>query len=366
MKKTYIITGANGFLGNNIIRILEKQINEGDEIRALVLPEDKLKSLDGLNCKIYKGDVTNIDSLKDIFSNIEADKVYVIHCAAIVYIKSKYNQKVYDVNVGGTKNIIKKVEELNKSANTNLLNNEVRGGNENNSVNQSESYAKLVYINSVHALPERPKNEVITEITDFNPDKVNGEYAKTKAEIAKYVLEKANNEGLDVCIIQPSGIIGPYDFGNSHLTQMILDFANGRLTACVKGGYDFVDVRDVANGVINACEKGRKGECYILSNDYIEVRDLLDIISEIQGRKKIKTVLPMWFAKLTAPLSETYYKIMKEPPLYTKYSLYVLTSNGHFSNEKAKKELGYTTRDIKDTIKDTVEWLKESGRIKNK
>ena len=86
----------------------------------------------------------------------------------------------------------------------------------------------------------------MTEITDFNPDKVNGEYAKTKAEIAKYVLEKANNEGLDVCIIQPSGIIGPYDFGNSHLTQMILDFANGRLTACVKGGYDFVDVRDVA------------------------------------------------------------------------------------------------------------------------
>lgn len=343
MRKTYIITGANGFLGNNIIRILEKQINEGDEIRALVLPEDKLKSLDSLNCKIYKGDVTNIDSLKDIFSNIEADKVYVIHCAAIVYIKSKHNQKVYDVNVNGTKNIIKKVEELNKN----------------------EGYAKLVYINSVHALPERPKNEVMTEITDFNPDKVNGEYAKTKAEIAKYVLEKANNEGLDVCIIQPSGIIGPYDFGNSHLTQMILDFANGRLTACVKGGYDFVDVRDVANGVINACEKGRKGECYILSNDYIEVRELLDIISEVQEEKKIKTVLPMWFAKLTAPLSETYYKIMKEPPLYTKYSLYVLTSNGHFSNEKAKKELGYTTRDIKDTIKDTVKWLKESGRIKS-
>ena len=360
MKKTYVITGANGFLGNNIIRILEKQINEGDEIRALVLPEDKLKSLDGLNCKIYKGDVTNIDSLKDIFSNIEADKVYVIHCAAIVYIKSKYNQKVYDVNVGGTKNIIKKVEELNKSA----LNNKA-GNGDSNSINTSESYAKLVYINSVHALPERPKNEVMTEITDFNPDKVNGEYAKTKAEIAKYVLEKANNEGLDVCIIQPSGIIGPYDFGNSHLTQMILDFANGRLTACVKGGYNFVDVRDVANGVINACEKGRKGECYILSNDYIEVRDLLDIISEVQGRKKIKTALPMWFAKLTAPLSETYYKIMKEPPLYTKYSLYVLTSNGHFSNEKAKKELGYTTRDIKDTIKDTVEWLKESGRIKS-
>ena len=144
MKKTYIITGANGFLGNNIIRILEKQINEGDEIRALVLPEDKLKSLDGLNCKIYKGDVTNIDSLKDIFSNIEADKVYVIHCAAIVYIKSKYNQKVYDVNVGGTKNMIDKCLEHSECR-------------------------KMVYVSSTGAIPEQLRGTVIREVEQFTP-----------------------------------------------------------------------------------------------------------------------------------------------------------------------------------------------------
>lgn len=72
----------------------------------------------------------------------------------------------------------------------------------------------------------------------------------------------------------------------------------------------------------------------------------------------------MWFAKFTAPLSELYYKILKQPPLYTKYSLYTLTSNAHFSNAKAKRELNYKNRDIKETVKDTLEWLKLNGRIK--
>ena len=204
----------------------------------------------------------------------------------------------------------------------------------------------------------------MTEITDFDPDKVHGEYAKTKAEIANYVLEMCKTKNLNACIMQPSGIIGPNDYSRSHLTEMILDCAKGSLTACVKGGYDFVDVRDVADGVINACEYGRKGECYILSNKYVEVEELLNMVCDSLGKKRIKTVLPMWFAKLTAPLSEIYYKILKQPPLYTKYSLFVLTSNANFSNEKAKKELKYTTRDMKETIKDTVDWLKENHRIK--
>lgn len=336
MKKIFIITGANGFLGNNIVRQLAK--DKDNEVRALVLPNDKINSLDGLDCKIYKGDVTKKDSLNEIFEFKEINcEVYVIHCAAIVYIKSKYNPKVYEVNVNGTKNIIEKVLEKN---------------------------IKLIYVSSVHAITEKPNNEIITEIKDFDANKVNGYYAKTKAEIAKYVLEMVDNNGLNACIVHPSGIIGPYDFGNSHLTQLIIDFINGRLKACVRGGYDFVDVRDVANGIINACYQGKKGECYILSNRYVEVKELLDIVSKVKNMKKIKSILPMWLAKLTAPLSEIYYSMLKQPPLYTKYSLYTLTSNSNFSNEKAKKELGYKNRDLKETIEDTVKWLKEEKKIK--
>lgn len=335
VKKIFIVTGANGFLGNNIIRKIV--INSENEVRALVLPNDKINALENLNCKIFYGDVTKKETLADIFKVQQNIPVYVIHCAAIVYIKNRKNSKVYDVNVNGTKNIIDKVLEID---------------------------AKLIYVNSVHAIWEKPNHEVMTEIDDFDPKKVKGLYAKTKAECAKYVLEMTKTKNLNACIVHPSGIIGPYDFGRSHLTQLLIDFCNKRLTACVRGGYDFVDVRDVADGIINACTMGKKGDCYILSNHYFSIKELLDMVSEVRNIKKIKTILPLWFAKLTAPLSEAYYSLLKQPPLYTSYSLYTLTSNSNFSNEKAKKELNFKNTKFKQTIKDTIKWLEEHKLIK--
>ena len=123
-----------------------------------------------------------------------------------------------------------------------------------------------------------------------------------------------------------------------------------------------MDVRDVADGIINACEYGKPGQCYILSNRYVKVTELVNLICDALNHKKIRTLIPMWIAKFTAPLSEIYYKILKQPPLYTKYSLYTLTSNANFSNEKAKKELNFKNRDMKDTIYDTVKWLKEQKK----
>lgn len=334
MKRLYIVTGANGFLGNNIIRRLER--DEENEIRALVLPGSSTEALKGLRCRIFYGDVTRPETLEELFSGLNGTTCFVIHCAAMVYIKSKQDHRVYDVNVTGTKNIIEKVLEHG---------------------------AKLVYVNSVHALPEKPNGEMMSEIREFDPDRVKGQYAKTKAEAARYVLEAVRTRGLNACIVHPSGIIGPGDFGSSHLTQLILDFANGRLTACVKGGYDFVDVRDVACGVLRACDRGEAGECYLLTNRFVEVKELLDQVSEVRGVKKIRTVLPMWLARLTAPLSELYYAALKQPPLYTSYSLYTLTSNSNFSKAKAEKELGYRNRPLEETVKDTVKWLEDQGRI---
>ena len=248
-----------------------------------------------------------------------------------MYIKSKYNPLVYNVNVNGTKNIVDKV---------------------------LEAKAKLIYISSVHAIPEKPRNGLMTEISNFNSDNVEGLYAKTKSEAAQYVINAVRNKNLNACIIHPSGIIGPNDYSNSHLTQLVKEVSNGKLFACVAGGYDFVDVRDVADGVISACEKDNKGECYILSNRYITIKSLCDLISDVQGIKKIKIVLPIGIAKLIAPLFEMYYNLKKQTPLFTRYSLYTLSSNSNFSNEKAKRELEFKNRNMKDTIRDTVEWLK--------
>lgn len=326
----YFVTGAAGHLGSVVT---QKLTQNGKKVRALVLPNEKNIPQ---NAELYYGDVRDKESLKPCFENLNGLQLVVIHCAGIVSIATKFNQAVYDVNVTGTKNIVDLCKEYNVS--------------------------KLIYVSSVHAIPEKPLGETIIEITEFNPDNVVGLYAKTKAQATAYMLEVAH-QGLNACVVHPSGITGPYDHGRGHLTTLVIDYNKRKLTSGTKGGYDFVDVRDVADGIIAACDRGKQGECYILSNKFFQIKDVLTMLHEITGKRKIKSFLPIWFVKLTAPLAESYYKILRQTPLYTSYSIYTLNSNSQFSNLKAKAELGYKTREMKETLTDTVNWLKESGRI---
>ncbi len=263
----------------------------------------------------------------------------VIHCAGIISIAGAFDQRVVDVNVGGTKNILDECLE--------------RG------------VARLVYVSSVHAIPEGNGKEQIVEIKDFAPEKVRGLYAKTKSMATALVMQ-AQKLGLDAVIVHPSGIIGPGDYAGGHMTQLVEDYLNGALSACVAGGYDFVDVRDVADGIVAAALKGRRGEGYILSNRFVSVKELLTTLQEITGLQKIRCQLPRWFVNMVAPLAEGYYKLRKAKPLFTRYSVSTLVSNANISHAKAAAELGYAPRDIRETIRDTVEFLKTQGRIKKK
>ncbi|MGI6752161.1 MAG: NAD-dependent epimerase/dehydratase family protein [Anaerovoracaceae bacterium] len=331
MGKIYLVTGAAGHLGGVIT---QKLIKNGVSVRALVLPKEKQipEKADS-----FTGDIRDKESIRHCFEDLNGDELLVIHCAGIVSITSKVERALYDVNVIGTKNIVDLCIEY--------------------------SVSKLVYISSVHAITEKPKGVVIKETTQFNPDKVVGAYAKTKAEATAYVLG-AVQKGLNACVVHPSGIIGPYDYGGGHINALIIDYCKGRLTSGVKGGYDFVDVRDVAAGVISASEKTNKGECYILSNRYYKISELLEMLHDITGRRRIKRFLPLMFVKITAPLAELYYKVLKQPPLFTSYSIYTLNSNALFSHQKATTELGYKTRDMRETLTDTISWLKGEGRIR--
>ncbi|MDD4188649.1 MAG: NAD-dependent epimerase/dehydratase family protein [Eubacteriales bacterium] len=334
MNKGYIITGIGGHLGNTIAGMLTAQ---GAEVRGLAMPDEKCEMLDS-SVKIIRGDVRDISSVEPLFTGWEEGcRVTVIHAAGIITISSKFNQNVVDVNVGGTKNII----ELCKR----------------------HSVSKLVYISSVHAIKESPKSKQISETGSFSAAQVKGLYAKTKAEATRLVLDSAK-EGLNVSVVHPSGIIGPNDYGSGHMTQMVIDYVKGVIRAAVRGGFDFVDVRDVADGVLKAAENGKSGEGYILSNQYIPVKNLLNILHELTGRKKIKIVLPMWLVKIFEPLAVLYFKVRKLRPLFTSYMLDTLKSNSNFSHEKASRELGYKPRDLRITLVDTVKFLTKTGRIR--
>lgn len=328
--KLYLVTGAAGHLGSVVTLQL---IKAGQKVRALVLPNEAHVPE---QADIFFGDIREQGSIKHCFENLNGSDLVVIHCAGIVSITSKFDQTLYDVNVTGTKNVVDLCVANNVS--------------------------KLIYVSTVHAIPERPKGMVISETTDFDPDLVIGSYAKTKAEATAYVLAAAK-KGLNATVVHPSGIIGPHDYGKGHLTMLIIDFCKRKLTSGIDGGYDFVDVRDVASGIIVATEKGKPGGCYILSNKFLKISELLLMLHNITGIRKITTILPFWFVKASAPLAEFYYKLRHQPPLFNAYSLYTLNSNALFSHQKATAELGYHPRDLMDTLTDTVDWLKENGRI---
>ena len=332
-EKLYLVTGAAGHLGGTVIRRLAEQ---GCAVRALCRAGEK-RPPEG--AEIFYGDVCDSGSLEAFFSGLEGRAAVVIHCAGIVSISSKFNQRVYDVNVTGTKNVV--------------------------DMCVAKGAAKLIYVSSVHAIPEMPKGQTMNESCAFSPDKVVGLYAKTKAEATRYVFD-AVARGLDAEVVFPSGIIGPFDRGRSHTNQMVHDYVTGGLTAGVNGGYDFVDVRDVAEGILACAEKGEPGEGYILSGGFHSVRELFSTLHDITGQREIKTFLPFWFVNAVAPLCELYYKLRRQPPLFTRYSMFTLAGNSSFSNAKAASRLGFHPRALRETLADTVSWMQKTGALPSK
>ncbi|MFA6846159.1 MAG: NAD-dependent epimerase/dehydratase family protein [Sphaerochaetaceae bacterium] len=320
---TYLVTGSDGHLGNTVMSDL---VSQGRKVRGLRLPNSPL--LSPVLGEVCYGDVTDKDSLDAFFS---VDEAIVIHTAGLISVSSRMDKKLYAVNVLGTRNIIDKCKEY-----------KVR---------------KLLYVSSVHAFPVL--DTMITETKDFDPDKVDGPYAKTKAMASKEVL--AASDDLYVNLVHPSGILGPGDYGHGHLTGVIREYLSHKLTTCVHGGYDIVDVRDVAKGILAVLDKGRAGENYILSGTYHEISDLLALASEYSGHPPIKTFIPLWLAKTMAPLAELYYKLRNKPALYSLYALATLSSKSYFSCAKAENEVGYTHRSLEETVRDTLTFMKSQN-----
>jgi len=323
-----VLTGATGHIGNVLVREL---LARGEKLRLVIPPFDNTTSIEGLEVEKIEGDVRNIDSLKQAFKG--ADVVY--HLAGIISILGK-TDLLHQVNVVGTRNV---VEACLQSA-----------------------VPRLVYTSSIHAIEEPAHGTVIDETFPFDPDKVRGEYAKTKAQATLEVLEGVKN-GLDAVVVCPTGVIGPYDFAPSEMGQLILDFARNKVKSGIEGGYDFVDVRDVVTGHILACEKGRTGEAYILSGEWTTVVDIMLLLEEITGIKAPCYKAPVWLALVGAVFSPLYYRLTKSKPLFTEYSIRTLASNAMVSRAKAGHELGYSPRPIREAIVDAVQWFKETGRM---
>ena len=337
-ERYYLLTGAAGFLGTNIcMQLLEK----GCKVRALVLPNDKSVKYIPEQVEVVLGDLTDAASLEPFFTVPEGCTSVIIHCASMVTVNPNYSEKLMAVNVGGTRNIITKV------------------------LNHPEC-EKMVYVSSTGAIPEEPHGVKIREVSKFtpcDPKKVVGAYSQSKATATQMVLDAVQVMGLKACVVHPSGILGPNDHAIGETTGTLLQIIKGEMPMGMQGSFNLCDVRDLAAGTIAAIDKGRIGECYILANKTVTLKEMCDMLHEECNAKQIKFYLPLDLAdKIAAGLEKQAEKTGKMP-LMTTFSVYNLARNNEFDYSKAENELGYTTRSYEETIHDEVQWMIAEGLI---
>ncbi len=319
----YIVTGAAGHLGVNLVGKL--MLKKDAIVKAVLLPGENAVFEGAENVEIVRGDVTDRKFLESV---IEKDST-VIHLAGIIDICAGNKDRVYQVNVEGTKNVAE--------------------------VSLEKGVARFVYTSSVHVIP--PRNGVkMTEPISFDPDGIVGDYAKSKTLATKAVFD-AIGRGLNGVVVYPSGIIGPEDYRVSEMGELFVEIVNRKIKISLKGGYDFADVRDVADGILAAAEKGKAGEGYILSGESVTVDRIYAAVRQVTREKKHAPKIAMWFVRLFAFPLELFARICGKKPLFTKYSLYTISAPHEFSHEKATKELNYSPRPPEESIRDAIRWF---------
>lgn len=334
-KEIYLVTGAAGNLGSSVVADL---LEQGKAVRGLVLKGDPAAARLPRQAQLRVGDVTDPASLENFFGDLPAGAdLYVIHCAAIVTVSDTYSQKVWDVNVQGTKNIIDQC--------------------------LAHGAKRLVYVGSTSAIPELPRGQAITEVDHYDPDKVIGFYGKTKAAASQAVMDAVAQRGLDACLVFPTGIAGPDDYAFGPVASFIVEYCQGKMPAGVAGSFNAVDVRDLAATIVAACKKGRRGEGYILGNQLVTMAEMFHLLSRLTGTKEVKTILPEGMGRLLGHVFDAVEAVTHKPQRMTSFAVYNLVRNNEFDCSKARRELGFATRPFEETLADTIAWLRRENKI---
>jgi dihydroflavonol-4-reductase len=275
------------------------------------------------NLQITACNVLDAASLRGVFLGA----TQVMHLAGKISIMGDPDGSVWATNVEGTRNVVTAALEC--------------------------GVKRVVHCSSVHAFNfASAGDEPLSEACDLlSEDADIAIYDRSKAAGQREVLA-AVEQGLDAVIVQPTGVIGPHDYAPSRMGQVFLDLKSGTMPGLTHGGFDFVDVRDVATAMMAAMHRGRSGENYLLGGHYVTIPELARLCQEITGSRAPRLVSPLWLAGATAPVFEAWAKLTKATPLYTRESIETLSRGRPTNCKKAQEELGYTRRPLQISIQD--------------
>ena len=308
----YIITGATGHIGNNLVK---KLVELKKEVKVLVRKIDQ--SINNLPIEYIVGNIFNQEFLN---KNISSDDI-VIHLAGIIDIKNKNKEQVFKINYEGA----------------NLITN----------ICLQKNVKKYIYCSSVDAI-EMKKGSLVKEPKDINVENIKGNYGKSKALATLYVKKiMKENPDFNASIVYPSAVIGPNDWKPSAIGKMVQDSIDKKMQFGIKGGYNFVDVDDVVNAIITLSESDFKDD-YILSGEIVSVYKMYQLTNKAIGVKRKVPRLPMFLVWLGIPFVPYLSPIVFE----------LLKTNPEYDCSKAIRDLNYQHTPFEKTIEKTVNWFK--------
>ncbi|MBN1386883.1 MAG: NAD-dependent epimerase/dehydratase family protein [Bacteroidales bacterium] len=325
------ITGADGILGNNLVRIL---IDRGHDIKIFIETGKEARYLEGLNIEKSWGSILNYEELKDAMKGYDL----VIHAAAKTDMWPTRHESYWKVNVEGTKNVIAAVKELGIS--------------------------RMIHIGTANSFGPGDKSDPGNENKPYAAGKYKLDYICSKYSAQKEVLKAVEEDGLNAVVMNPTFMIGPYDSKPSS-GAMIMAVNRGKIPGCPAGGRNFVYVGDVANAIVNAMEKGKKGECYILGHENLTYKEAFGKMAEALGAKAPDSNMPRFITLAYGWVMSVAASIFGFKPSVS-YPMALISTEKHFySSEKAVKELGMPQTPISEALREAVNWFRDNNYIKN-
>ncbi len=326
--KLALITGINGLLGSNLARAL---LREGYRVRGLVRPTSDLRSIRDCDIELLHGDVRDQASVERAVEGADV----VFHTAAIISYWRKERDLMFAVNIEGTRHVV--------------------------DASLAARVRRFIHTSSIAALPLRTPTSVVTEESQHD-----GEFLDVGYRIAKYRSEQivldAVTRGLDAVILNPSIIMGPGDY-RFHGGRMIKDVYAGRIFYAPPGGSSVVSVEDVTKAHVAALRTGRTGERYILAGENLTYREIFRTSAEVVGGIPPLFTVPAPVVKGIAAFSEMIAPLFGMRPWINRELVAGVEIRKQYSSEKARRELGFSPKGLRETMQETFDWYRETGLL---
>lgn len=326
-----LVTGATGFIGSHVVRVL---VDEGHEVLGLVRGTSDLRLLEGLPVKPILGDLTDPSSLKRAVLDIDV----LFHVAADYRLWVPDPHTMHEVNVNGTQRLLTAAWKA--------------------------GVKRMIYTSSAITVACSDRR-LGTEEDYLKPSEARSAYQRTKilAEEAVWILIR---QGAPITIVNPSTPIGSRDHRPTPTGRLIVDFLNGRLPAFLNAIFNFIDVGDVAKGHWLAADKGRVGERYILSHRNMSLGEFLETLAAISGESVPRFKIPYALAYVAGACGELTAWLTRREPFASLDGVRMASRPMQYESRKAVEELGLEHTSVDAAIQEAVQWFREHGYVRRR